>query len=295
MEDRKEPKIVPISPVASQSRADQRAPVTALRWRVAYDVWIVLAMALGLDAMIFVIPHALTPVRFVLGLAVGIFIPGYLSTLALFPETATLDAIERTGLSLVLSVVWIPLLALLLSLAKIRLNAPHLALSVTLVTVLTGAAAVWRRYAAEVPAPPPVYPNGSARWYLGGLALVLGLVTWAIVGPNLRAQHMAFSVLGAHDRLQGYPYHIRFGQIYPLHLEIFNPSNAARNFTAKVVANGVPTRLITARVRPHQTWQHAVDLPANGPARSETVKFLLYARGGRRPLRTLWVRYTIVP
>ncbi len=285
---------MPTSPLASPSRSLQRAPVAALRWHAVYDVWIATAMALGLDGMILFLPHALSPLRFVLGLAVGIFIPGYLSTLGLFPELGTLDAIERTGLSLVLSVVWIPLLALLLALAKIRLTAPHMALAVTLVTVLTGAAAVWRRYAAEVPSPPPVYPNGSARWYLGSLALVLGLVTWAIVGPNLRAQHMAFSVLGAHNRLQGYPYQIRFGQVYPLHLQIFNPDHATRHFTVKVSANGVPSRLIFATVSPHHTWQRAVDLPANSPARSETVRFLLYARGGQHPLRTLWVRYTIV-
>lgn len=272
----------------------KRRPISAFRLKTVYDVWICFAFLAALDALIVWLPHETNAVRLGLGLAVGLFVPGYLSTLALFPDHETLDSIERTGLSLVLSVVWIPLLALLLSLAHIRLNAEHVVLSISLVSLLMGFMGVWRRSLSGVESPPPVYPNGAARFYLGGLVLALGIVTWAIVAPNLKAQHLAFSVLGAHNQLQGYPYQIAVGQKYPLHLQIYNPASITRQFTVRMVANGTRPASFTATVKSDQTWQHTIILPANPPARSETARFLLLPQGGHKILRTLWIRYTIV-
>jgi len=261
---------------------------------VVYDIWIAFLCLFSLDAYLLVIPHGTNALRLGLGLAVGLFVPGYLSTLALFPEQETLDGIERTGLSLVLSVVWIPLLALLLSLGHIRLNANHIAWAISVVSLGVGIGGIWRRSLLAVKTPPPVYPNGNARFYLGGLVLALGILTWAVVTPNLKAKSVAFSVLGAQNQLQGYPYQIRFGQKYFLHLQVYNPGLSAHRFRVEMVANGVPTRTLLASVAPGHTWTHPISLPANAPARDENARFLLWSGASHRPLRSLWIRYRIV-
>ncbi len=273
---------------------EKRRRPNPFRFSVIYDVWLAFLGLFALDLYILLIPHGSNALRLGLGLVVGLFIPGYLSTLALFPEPETLDAIERTGLSLVLSVVWIPLLALLLSLTHIRLNANHMAWAISAISLVVGFAGIWRRDLSSVQAPPSVYPNGRARFYLGGLVLALGILTWAIVAPNLKAQSLAFSVLGAQDQLQGYPYQVSFGQRYLLRLQVYNPASGPRQFRIEMVANGAPSHSLTANVAARHTWQGPILLPANVPARNETVHFLLFRPGGHHPMRTLWIRYRIV-
>jgi len=56
----------------------------------------------------------LSPVRLLLGLIYILYVPGYCLTAALFPNKDDLDGIERTGLSIGLSIAIVPLLALLL-------------------------------------------------------------------------------------------------------------------------------------------------------------------------------------
>jgi uncharacterized membrane protein len=53
-------------------------------------------------------------VRLPLGLVYILYVPGYCLTAALFPAQEDLDGIERVGLSLGLSVAWVPVLALIL-------------------------------------------------------------------------------------------------------------------------------------------------------------------------------------
>lgn len=287
--------LVSIPPELMRPDTHRQPSVHPLKLTVAYDIWISFIILSALTASIFFFPHQSNAVRFGLGLAIGLFVPGYLSTLVLFPNPKSLDGIERTGLSLVLSVVWIPLLALFLSLAKLRLDATHLVLAVNLVCLLMGSSGLIRRSASGIQSPPPVYPSGKVGLYLGSLVVGLGVLTWAIVAPNLKTQHLAFAVLGRHQQLSGYPFQVRIGERYPLIVEIQNPRSHRGSYKVDLVANGAPTQTLHAHVAAQRSWKTIMALPANRPARSETARFLLFRGRSTKPLRTLWIRYTIVP
>jgi hypothetical protein len=239
-------------------------------------------------------PHNLAALRLSLGLLVGLFIPGYLSVGGLFPHPESLDGIERTGLSMALSMFWIPVVALLLSLTHVSLDAAHLVWALSIISGGAALTTIVRRARIHALSPPPVYPDGRARLYLGGFVLALGLVTWAIVTPNLKQQHLAFSILGPQQQLQGYPYQVAVGQIYPLHLHVFDPQpSKSPPMMIKIVAGGTASHTIPVHLDGRATWEQSFTLPNQAPVRNETVRFLLMGRGSR-PLRTLTVHYRIV-
>lgn len=259
-----------------------------------WDLVLILLLAAGSDGLIWAASGLLEPLRFVLGLCLGLFSPGYVTAAVLFPASARLAPIERTGLSLGLSIVWVPLVALLLGLAHIRLDAPHVALSLTLVTGLGVAGAAWRRQVSGE-GPAPLYPQGRDALWLGGLACALGLLTWAVVAPNLHREHLAFAILGPSGHLEGYPYEVPIGRSDRLVLMIRNPARQARTLRVEMDGNGAAARRWTLRLLPHETWSRRVSLPSNPPARAETVRFRLYRPGDRTPVRSLHVQYRIVP
>lgn len=278
----------------SLASPDPRSSSSPALWPRLWDLGVIFVLTAGLDVLILVPSGILEPLRFVLALGVGLFFPGYVTTAVMFSESARLSPIERTGLSLGLSVVWVPLVALLLGLAHIRLNAPHVALSLTLVTGLGAAAAAWRRRVTSE-GPAPVYPQGRDALWLGGLATALGLLTWAIVAPNLHREHLAFAVLGSSGHLEGYPYEVAFGHADRLTLQVQNPTAQARVVRIQMNGNGATARRWDLHLSPHHTWSQKVALPSNPPARSETVRFNLYQTGKRTPIRSLNVKYRIVP
>ncbi|MCB0238602.1 MAG: DUF1616 domain-containing protein, partial [Anaerolineae bacterium] len=87
----------------------------------------------------------LQPLRLALGLAYVLFVPGYCLTAALFPREDDIDGIERLGLSLGLSVAWVPVLALILDRLPWGLRLWPIVVGELLSMAIFAAIALWRR------------------------------------------------------------------------------------------------------------------------------------------------------
>lgn len=158
-------------------------------------------------------------IRLILGLAYVLYVPGYCITAVLFPRADDLDGIERNGLSLGLSVAWVPVLALILNwLWDLSLIPVMLGLLASIV-VFSGAA-VWRRErlpAGEAFAPSMAWrprpwwrelPTLDRRVYLlsAGALLVAALAAaWIFLIPSPDEFMTEFYILGRGGLAEDYP------------------------------------------------------------------------------------------
>jgi len=102
--------------------------------------WIIIALSISTTISVFTIPENSAPyiyIRYILGSVFVVFLPGYSLIKALFP-TREIDNIERTALSIGMSLALVPLVGLLLNYTPwgIRLTPVTLSL-LSLTTILT--------------------------------------------------------------------------------------------------------------------------------------------------------------
>jgi len=92
--------------------------------------------------------EALEVLRFFLGLALVLFIPGFALTLALWPKTKkedTIDSIERIALSFGLSIAIVPLIGIILDKTPYGIRLKSIVVSLILVTTLFFGICFYRR------------------------------------------------------------------------------------------------------------------------------------------------------
>ena len=105
--------------------------------------WIIITLSVATTISVFTIPEKTIPyvyIRYVLGSVFVLLLPGYSLIKILFP-TREIDNIERTALSIVMSLALVPLVGLLLNYTPwgIRLTPVTLSLlSLTIILTLTG-------------------------------------------------------------------------------------------------------------------------------------------------------------
>ncbi|AGB39265.1 DUF1616 domain-containing protein [Natronococcus occultus] len=118
-------------------------------WRLPAD----LAAALALTALVNVAAFAPvvreTPVRIPLGLAVLLFVPGYVVVAALFPGRRDVDAIDRLSLSVVASAVVVPAVGLVLNATPWGIRLGPMLVGVSLVIVVGCVLGTRRRLAVR--------------------------------------------------------------------------------------------------------------------------------------------------
>jgi hypothetical protein len=113
--------------------------------------WIIIALSVSTTISVFTIPENATPyvyIRYIFGSVFVLLLPGYSLTKTLFP-TREIDNIERTALSIGMSLALVPLVGLLLNYTPwgIRLTPVTLSLlSLTTILTITG---LQREYAQK--------------------------------------------------------------------------------------------------------------------------------------------------
>lgn len=114
--------------------------------------WIVILLVLLTLATIYLSGTSgyLTYARYMLGSMIVLFIPGYVTTEALYPDEKDLTALERLALSIGLSLALVPLIGLILNYTPwgIRLNPILASLSAYILVVLLIAA--YQKYRVQV-------------------------------------------------------------------------------------------------------------------------------------------------
>lgn len=276
--------------------------------RKQLDLLLVVASSLVLIAIILALPSA-TAIRISLGLPFILLFPGYTLIAALFPRKDDLDAIERSALSLGLSIAIVPLIGLALNYSPwgIRLN-PILAF-VALFIVLAAAVAAYRR--RLLPADEAFGMTSGVRlprWSqvrtadrLLALALVLSLAVLGVAAyfvATSRSDSESFTefyVLGPGGRAEAYPSLVRLGEDAIVILGIVNREGHDATYQVKVRIDGEKSGSIDSLVLTDgERWEQRVALSPTHAEENQKVQFLLYKDGGSEPYASLHLWLDVV-
>lgn len=192
---------------------------------------------------------ALQVLRLPLGLAYVLFVPGYCLTAALFPAAEDLDGIERVGLSLGLSIAWVPVLALILDRLPWGLRLLPILLGALLSVAVFSGVALWRRArlpATEAYAPPlgwrprpwwqalatlekRIYALCAAALLVAGLS-----AAWVFLVPSPDEFMTEFYILGPDGLAENYPREAASGQKLSVTMGITNREREAATYHVQV-------------------------------------------------------------
>ena len=114
----------------------------------AYWYWTVIALSLATTILVFTIPENAYPIvyaRHILGSIFVLWLPGYSLIKALFP-TKEIDNIERTALSIGISLALVPITGLLLNYTPWGIRLTPVTLSLLTLTTVFATAAIIREH-----------------------------------------------------------------------------------------------------------------------------------------------------
>lgn len=136
---------------------------TYLKTKEALWYWITLILIIVTTATVFTVPENVGPlvyVRYILGTIFVLWLPGYSFIKALFPTGATnkkssgnIDSIERTALSIGLSLALVPIVGLLLNYTPWGIRLIPIVLSLLTLTTIFATAAIIREHQTKIKAP----------------------------------------------------------------------------------------------------------------------------------------------
>jgi hypothetical protein len=128
----------------------------------AYWYWTTIAISLVTTILVFTVPEDAYPivyVRYVLGTAFVLWLPGYAFIKALFPTkvpvqtgSGELDSIERIALSIGMSLALVPIVGLLLNYTPWGIRLTPIVLSLLTLTTVFATAAIAREYQIRIKA-----------------------------------------------------------------------------------------------------------------------------------------------
>jgi uncharacterized membrane protein len=205
--------------------ATARARRTGLRpaefgWVFLGSLFLILFIGLGESGLLpSLIDTLVKALRLPLGFAYILFVPGYCFTAALFPGHDDLDGIEWAGLSIGLSIAWVPIIFLILDRLPWGLRLWPIAAGQLLAILIFSAIAIWRRsrlpagraYAPARWQPRPWWSSlpGQERHILqlcAAALLLAGLaLAWVFLVPSPDEFMTEVFVLGADGLTEGYP------------------------------------------------------------------------------------------
>lgn len=209
-----------------EGRAPDRATRSIIRLEIRekpYDLLICVVLAVALVGLVALVPDS--AVRQALGLVFILFLPGYAATAALFPENDRIDGIERTALSLGLSIAIVPLIGLALNYTPYGIRLDPILASVSGFIVAASAFGWYRRM--RLPEDERFAVVVDVRFDWEGMpavdkALTLGIavmlvasvvvLAWAVTTPRVGETFTQLAILGPDGMADDYPTNLTVGE-----------------------------------------------------------------------------------
>ncbi len=194
----------------------------------------------------------LEPVRLLLALIYVLYIPGYCLTGALFSRSDDLDVVERSGLSIALSVAVVPLVALTLSVLPWGLRPATILVGQVVVSVLLASISSWRRsrLPAEIRYRPIAWEWHPGSWWTVArsadrrvvvlfvvITLVIGATMVILAVPPPTSYTTEFYLLGAGGSADGFPVSVRPNDLVTVTAGIVNRERDARTYRVEAWVN----------------------------------------------------------
>ncbi|MGB0385511.1 MAG: DUF1616 domain-containing protein [Ardenticatenaceae bacterium] len=191
----------------------------------------------------------LSPLRLVLGLLYILYMPGYCLTAAFFPRADELDSIERTGVSLGLSIALVPLLALLLDWLPTGLRLWPILLTECAVMALCTVVALERRLHLRAKHAPKLSWRLPSWWrsllpierkiyqiVVGLLLATLIYTAWVFLVPSSDEFTTEFYILGPQGIAQNFPREAIPGEELSVTMGIINRERSEHTYRVEVWA-----------------------------------------------------------
>jgi uncharacterized membrane protein len=294
----------------------QEAAAIESRGAVWKDFGLVIAGAVALLGLVILgqnIP-AIHPLRIILGLAYVLLVPGYCLTTALFPRPDDLDSIERTGLSIGLSIAIISILALVLDWLPWGLHLWPILLGEYSVIALCMAVSVWRR--SQLPRAEAYPPSGTWQPRTGRKSLSVSerriykllaaamllfsiLAIWVFLVPSPDEYMTEFYILGPNGVAENYPYQVELQDEVSVTLGIANREQRETSYRVEVwvedPSNPGRRSLVHQsgpfRLKPSEVNQGTLSWHMPWAGDDQKVELLLFSNNELKPshLLRMWV------
>ena len=246
----------------------------------------------------------------ILGLPVALFFPGYTLLAAVFPKKDDLNTIERTILSLGLSMLVVALIGLTLNYAPWGLKLYPVLFSTTIFIIAASVVASFRRHRLPFEEHFDKHLGFSlsfnlrkwtttSRLYKGlsiALALAILAVIWtfghAITTTEVGERFTQFYILNADGKSENYPKELLAGEETKVIVEVVNYERETMSYRLKTVVDGIANEEIgPVALAPQEKWKREVSFGSTRVGENQKVEFLLYKQEQAEPyLRTyLWI------
>lgn len=188
-------------------------------------------------------------IRLVIGVVYVFFVPGYWLQVVLFPHIKEVNALERLGISLGLSVAVVPLLALLLDRLPWGLSLWPILIGETGITLLLALWAAWQRvhlgagqaYFIDLHWQPSLWwkvQSGSKRAIFILTAIILifaGMMTaWNFLIPLPDSFMTEFYLLGKERKAENFPRSAQSGEILQVIMGITNKERTSNEYRVEI-------------------------------------------------------------
>lgn len=252
------------------------------------------------------------PVRVPLGLAMVLFLPGYVLIAALFPRKDDLDGIERVALSFGLSIAVVPLIGLGLNYTPWGIRLTPVVVSLAVFTVGCALGAFWRREKLpeserfrvpfresmasliEEMKTSQASRIDKALTVLLVLSIILSVsaLVYVIVTPKQGEKFTEFYILGPGKMAYDYPTKVSSGNVSTVIVGVVNHEYSIVNYTMEMDLDNYTFIEKGMTLEHNETWEHPVRYRINRIGDGQKLQFLLYKEGNfTAPYRDLhlWV------
>ena len=291
---------------------------TSQAYLLGRDFRWILILSIALIGLIALEPglFAFSLLRLFIGFAYVIYIPGYCLAAALFPGIDDLDWIERTGLSLGLSIAWVSILALILDRLPWGLRLWPITFGETISALVFTGIAAWRR--TRLPAGEAYIPDFSWRpraWWrdlppsdrriykfvLVALLIVALAYTWVFLVPSPAEFMTKFYMLGPEGLAENFPRAATVGQQLNVTMGLVNRERGAHDYKVEVWVEdpweGRRQKLVQSdykQLNPGELLEWPLSWRMPWPGQDQKVEFLLFLDDAPNPYRALRLFLNIV-
>jgi uncharacterized membrane protein len=256
--------------------------------------------------------------RWIFGLVLIVFSPGYILLAALFPGKKDLGVIERAALSVGLSVILVGIIGLFLNYAGFGIRLEPICVSITVFVGICSFIGYWRR--KQLPRSESLaisfsHLSADARSVffashdsrnekiVGIILIALILLSSTVIGYLILApsegEHVTeFYILSPQGNIGGYPTHLSVGQPQQYTVGISNHENMPMTYqmVVNLDSNATTTTLYKTNITllNGQTSQQKVNVTPDRPGTNMRLDFLLLTDDSTSPYREvyLWTNVT---
>ena len=277
-----------------------------MKFSIKNDFWLINGISLLLILVVSFFPNPV--LRNILGWPFLLLTPGYALTAALFPRKTQLGAIERLTFSLGLSVTLLPLTGLLLNITPWGIKLYPVLLATSVFTLITSAAAWYRRRRLAPEEKPTVSFNLSfrqwAKWkpvdkFLS-IVLILavlgaaGVTIYNVLNPRSLQNFTEFYMLGITGKAESYLREVPLDKPVELTTGIISHEKIQNSYRIKIAINDQEIDEVGPIVLgPGEKWEDKISFTPTKTGDDQKVEFFLYRNEETspyldKPLR-LWV------